>query len=140
MLIIFQKLTYSRVFMSTRSQTSRPRKTSTQVFIRIKIQVIYLASNTEIEHTFAEGGLLWLDELLASTRSLSVKNPHMTCLVYLLDFLAHTTAPHEYLNVALQTNRVFQLLIPQPVPEACLVWTLSKPDKQNHAINNTLKI
>jgi hypothetical protein len=54
--------TYSRVFMSTRSQTSRPRKTSTQVFIRIKIQVIYLASNTEIEHTFAEGGLLWLDE------------------------------------------------------------------------------
>ena len=61
--------------MSTRSQTSRPRETSTQVFLRIKIQVIYLASNTETEDTFAEGGLLWLDELLASTRSLSVKNP-----------------------------------------------------------------
>ncbi|KAF9673111.1 hypothetical protein SADUNF_Sadunf11G0114700 [Salix dunnii] len=38
-------------------------------------QEIYLASNTELEHSFAEGGLPWLDEELASIRSLPVKNP-----------------------------------------------------------------
>jgi hypothetical protein len=45
--------THSKSFMAD-SQPSRPHKTKTQA--------LYLASSNEIEHSFAEGGLHWLDE------------------------------------------------------------------------------